>query len=201
MNRKGNLLLFSVLEEGGYSPQAALLMLDCDRSLASHRYNHTGNDEDVMSDSDSDEEEDGDERSPMTALSQAPTDWILSTCLSIVLIAGDLSCLLHTDSDNRTPLFLLCIKIEELTPEALDVVSVVLEACPRLRCARLGSDDIADRLPFRSCLVRSVPTEPFWPCQYVGFFEAFLKYELLQRQICLQIRKPPSKRGLSSPSR
>jgi hypothetical protein len=37
------------------------------------------------------------------------------------LIAGDPSCLLHTDSDNRTPLLLLCIKIEELT-QALDVV-------------------------------------------------------------------------------
>jgi hypothetical protein len=32
------------------------------------------------------------------------------------------------------------------------VVSVVLEACPRLRCAGTGSDDIADQLPFRSCL-------------------------------------------------
>jgi hypothetical protein len=48
------------------------------------------------------------------------------------LIAGDPSCLLHTDSDNRTRCF-CCAKIEELTPEALDVVSVVLEACRRLR--------------------------------------------------------------------
>jgi hypothetical protein len=29
------------LERGGYSPQAALLMLECDRSLASHRYTPT----------------------------------------------------------------------------------------------------------------------------------------------------------------
>jgi hypothetical protein len=67
MRRKGNLLLFSVLEEGGYSPQAALLMLDCAAwprtatiTLVMTKM--------VMSDSDSDEEEDGDERSPMTAL-------------------------------------------------------------------------------------------------------------------------------------
>jgi hypothetical protein len=33
--RKGDLLLYSVLRKARYSPQAALLMLDCDRSLAS----------------------------------------------------------------------------------------------------------------------------------------------------------------------
>jgi hypothetical protein len=78
-SRKGNLLLFSVLE--GYSPQAALLA--CDAIAAGSHRNHTGNDAEDGddSDSDSDEEEDGDERSPMTALLQAPTDWILSTCL------------------------------------------------------------------------------------------------------------------------
>jgi hypothetical protein len=57
--------------------------------------------------------------------------------LSIVLIVADPSCLLHTDSDNRTP-FLLCIKIEELTPEALDMVSVVLDACPEAAGVRGG---------------------------------------------------------------
>jgi hypothetical protein len=74
--RKGNLLLYSVLKESRYSPQAALLMLDCDRSLASHRHtcdNDTEDDDDAESDSD-EEEEDGDERSPMTALISGPTD-------------------------------------------------------------------------------------------------------------------------------
>jgi hypothetical protein len=55
--RKGNLLLYSVLKESRYSPQAALLMLECDRSLASHRYTYSNDAEDGDdSDSDSDEE-------------------------------------------------------------------------------------------------------------------------------------------------
>jgi hypothetical protein len=44
--------------------------------------------------------------------------------------------------------------------------------------------------PFRSCLedteVRTDRAFLALP-KYVGFFEAFLKHELLQRQICLQI--------------
>jgi hypothetical protein len=40
-----------------------------------------------------------------------------------------------------------------------------------------------DELPLQELLRNSiVPIEPFWPCQYVGFFESFLKYGLLQRQ-------------------
>jgi hypothetical protein len=45
-----------------------------------------------------DEEEDGYEVSPMTALISGPKEWILSTCLSIALIAADPSHLLYTDS-------------------------------------------------------------------------------------------------------
>jgi hypothetical protein len=66
-------------------------MLECDRSLASHRYNHTGNDAEDGDDSDSDgDEEGGDERSPMTLLISAPNGLDLSTCLHrALLIAGD----------------------------------------------------------------------------------------------------------------
>jgi hypothetical protein len=59
--------IFALQRLEKHSPQAALLMLECDRSLASHRYTLLVMTEDGDdSDSDSDEEED-DERSPMTA--------------------------------------------------------------------------------------------------------------------------------------
>jgi hypothetical protein len=56
-------------------------------------------------------------------------------------------CLLRTDNDDRTPLLLLCIQIDELTPEALDVVFwPVLEACPEAAGVRAWVDEIDDRL-------------------------------------------------------
>jgi hypothetical protein len=69
--RKGNLLLQRL--EGRYSPQAALLMLDCD--LASHRYTYNRNDAEDGDDSDNDsdeeeEDEDGDKR-PYDGLSHS----------------------------------------------------------------------------------------------------------------------------------
>jgi hypothetical protein len=103
--QEGDLLLYSVLRSSQYSPQAALLMLECDRSLATHRYTPTGaqNGDDSDSGSGSDEEEDV--VSPMTALISGSNDWILSTCLSIVRLLPDPSCLLRTDSANRTRCF------------------------------------------------------------------------------------------------
>jgi hypothetical protein len=49
----------------------------------------------------------------------------------------------------------------------------------------VGFGDIADQLPLQELLgvgTQGVPTEPSWPCQSIGFFEAFLKHELLRRR-------------------
>jgi hypothetical protein len=66
----------------------------------------------------------------------------------------------------------------------------------------LGSDDAADRLPFRSCLeqkyrVRADRAFLALP-KYVGFFEAFLKYEPASDRYVCRSELPPS-RGSSFP--
>jgi hypothetical protein len=67
-----------------------------------------------------------------------------------------------------------------LTPEALDVVSVVLEACPEAAVCEAWVTMTSLICPFRSCLeeytVRADRAFLALP-KYVGFFESFLKYE------------------------
>jgi hypothetical protein len=81
MRKAGRAISFySVLKNG--SPQAALLMLDCDRSLASHRYTSNVNDAEDGDDSDSDSD-DGSKQKMQNeiaddALSQPQRHWILS---------------------------------------------------------------------------------------------------------------------------
>jgi hypothetical protein len=79
-----------------------------------------------------------------------------------------MSCLLHTDSDNRTRCF--CCARLRLTPEALDVVSGV-GGMSRLRVCGLGYS--ADRLPLQELLggttVRADRAFLALP-KYVGFF-------------------------------
>jgi hypothetical protein len=77
--------LYSVLKTG--TPQAALLMLDCDRSLASHRYTSNVMTQKMVMTAIAiamTEEEKMEMRIADDGSISAPTDWILSTCLSIV---------------------------------------------------------------------------------------------------------------------
>jgi hypothetical protein len=88
-------------------------MLDCDRSLASHRYTSMIMTQKMVT-AITIATKKKDEVSPMTALISGPTDWILSTAVYRALIAGDPSCLLHGQSQR--PVASVVHTIEELTP-------------------------------------------------------------------------------------
>jgi hypothetical protein len=89
-------------------------------------------------------------------------------------------------------------KIEELTPEALDVVSVVLEACPEAAGVRAVVTN-NDGCPFRSCLEEiQGACRPSLLAKVCRLLRGFSEVRPAAATDMLQM-KPSFKRGFSSP--